>query len=390
MSDGKRIKLFVSVLNAGWVRRELVMFLLPRLYSTPGVEVVLDDFEQGHAHPICSNRSKITKRFLATDCDYLMMLDDDVVPITNPAELVHLNQDIIGCPAVVRKDSRAMVWVAYKKIGDRYCPLDIATIDLRHELLEVDAVGTGCIIIRRGVLEDLGPKAWEIEFDDDGVCKTGTDIVFCRRAKEKGYRVFCAIQHICEHFKELGMLGLWSMDFVDFSTLDSSRLGMTWGQFAIEARDWEFLKARFFELKPREILEFGSGFSTLLMAEHLSVDSLETEEGFAAEVESHLTESPGRVEIVRWDGVQAPDGLKAHYDAALIDGPRGKASGGPGREAAFRLAVEKTDHVFVHDSGRAEEVELQTRILLPDFIRVRTNGYQPTRISYWRRREMGT
>ena len=381
------MKLFVSILNQGWLRREVVQTVIPRLFNTPGVEIVLDDLERCYAHPICSNRSQITKRFLETDCDYLMMLDDDVIPIANPAELVATGKDVIGCPALVRKDSRAAVWVAYTFVDGKIAPLDIATIDLRYDLLEVDAVGSGCILVKRSVLEKLGPNGWTIEFDEDGKCKTGTDIVFCRRAKEAGFGVYCAVKYICEHIKELGMLAFSSMEFVDYTTLDSSRLGITWGQFAIESRDWEFIKARLLEVNPKDVLEIGAGVSTALFSEYVPLDSLETDPQYAQEALSKAAGGRNGVQMLLWDGTTPNDALKPSYGLIFIDGPRGKCSGGPGREAAFKLAAERTDHILVHDSGRAEEIELSNRILLPNFERVRANGYQPSRTSYWRRRK---
>lgn len=384
---GEGMKLFVSILNQGWLRREVVQTVIPRLFATKGVEIVLDDLERCYAHPICSNRSQITQRFLDTDCDYLLMIDDDIIPIANPAELVATGKDVIGCPALVRKDSRAAVWVAYSFVDGKIAPLDIATIDLRYDLLEVDAVGSGCILVKREVLEKLGPTGWTIEFDEDGKCKTGTDIVFCRRAKEAGFGVYCAVKYICEHIKELGMLAFSSMEFVDFTTIDSSRLGITWGQFAIEARDWEFIKARLFEVNPKDILEIGAGVSTALFSEYFPLDSLETDPQYAQEAAQKATGRSNVARMLLWDGSTPPEALKPSYGLVFIDGPRGKCNGGPGREGAFRLAATKADHILVHDSGRAEEIELQNRILLPEFDRIRANGYQPSRTTYWRRRK---
>jgi hypothetical protein len=380
------MKLYVAVLNSGWVRRELVTMILPRLYATPGVYVQLENLEESYAHPICSNRSKITRRFLETDCDYLLMIDDDIVPVANPADLVHTGKDVIGCPAKVRKNTRTTVWVAYKEVDGLYAPVDIMTTDQNADLLEVDAVGSGCILVKRSVLEKLGPAGWQVEFDEDGVCKTGTDIVFCKRAKEAGFEVYCAHKYVCEHFKELGMLGLAGMDDIDFSTAEANKYDMGWGGFAIEHCDWNWLKQVFFEHDIYTVLEFGAGLSTLVMSEHVVVHSLETDREWALQIGDKCTTANDAM-IMWWDNESLPAGIgNNNYGVVFIDGPKSKLAGGPGREQAFKHAVTLSDLIIVHDSGRSEEVELQNRYLKPDFELVGLSGYQPTRMALWRRK----
>jgi hypothetical protein len=84
--------------------------------ATEGVEVQFFDPSKMWAVPVANNRNQIAKRFLETDDgDFLMMLDDDVVPLSNPAVLAFADKDIIGIPAKCRQQGNVVNWVAYVK-----------------------------------------------------------------------------------------------------------------------------------------------------------------------------------------------------------------------------------------------------------------------------------
>jgi hypothetical protein len=48
--------------------------------KVPGVKLYWEHPRKTWTHPIYSNRNAITKRFLKTDCDFLIMQDDDIIP----------------------------------------------------------------------------------------------------------------------------------------------------------------------------------------------------------------------------------------------------------------------------------------------------------------------
>jgi len=253
-------KLYVAILNRGWIRREMVDTVLPAISKTVGIVTTLEKLKKTWDHPISSNRNKIVKRFLKTDNDYLMMIDNDVVPLFNPAHFVFANKDIIGFPAKVRQGDRQLNWVAYVRRPDRheYAPVDFTKVEQDIELLSVDVVGTGCILIHRKVLEDI-KAPFHIHFDEDGILTMGTDFAFCERVKEKGYEIFTTPKRVCEHFKELGMLDMQSYSDSDGVDTIAQKYGIPWGGYAINPIDWEFIKCIILDTTPAKIIEFGSG-----------------------------------------------------------------------------------------------------------------------------------
>lgn len=212
MSKKKPIKLYLAILNTGWLRRELVHVIL-KMQKTKGVKITMENLNKTFANPTCSNRNSIVKRFLATDNDFLMMIDNDVFPLHNPVDMVFADKDIIGSPAKVRRE-RKLIWVAYVKgVGkDNYIPVDFHNVDdPTAELLSVDVVGTGCILIKRKVLESI-KAPFLTGFDGDGVATYGTDFAFCKKAKKAGFEIYTTPQRVCEHVKEVGLLDIWSYD----------------------------------------------------------------------------------------------------------------------------------------------------------------------------------
>ena len=374
------IRLYLAILNRGWIRREVCYRVIPDLFATPNVAVTWENPKLTWDHPISSNRNKIVKRFLATDCDYLLMLDNDIVPLNNPATFVFAEKDVVGFPAKVRQGDRQLNWVAYVKYPDvrAYAPVDFTKVAQDIELLKVDIVGTGCILIKRKVLEEI-KAPFHIRFDEDGILETGTDYAFCERAGEAGFEVYTAPKRVCEHFKELGMLDMQSYSDCDGVDTAAQKYGIPWGGMAINPLDWEFMKRIILDEGPKHILEFGAGLSSLLMSEYAKVDSVE---GNDLTAETIAAKGNGNLSI--YSPEDSLDGYD--YDLVFVDGPVGKINGGPGREESFAIAA-RYDRVIIHDAGRGEEQVLQEKYLSGTHLMEKKNGWHQSRCQYWVRKE---
>jgi hypothetical protein len=380
-------KLYVAVLNRGSIRRELTI-ILDKIRTTPGIEVCLEPLTMTFGEPICSNRASIVRRFLDTDCDFLMMIDDDIIPLHNPAELVFADKDIVGFPAKVRQRGRALNWVAYMKVLEGiegYTPVDFSLHNSSDDLIPVDIVGTGCILIKRRVLEQL-KQPFLVEFDEHGISSYGTDFAFCRKAKDALFEIFSAnpTTRPCEHAKTLGLLDIGGYDDSDYRNVAPAKYGMPWGAWAITQKDWEFIEDIIKRENVGSVLEFGSGLSSLLMSEKQHVVSYETDDKWAEEIRGKM--NGNSLDIRTWDGKGV--GLLPMFDLAFVDGPKGEGSGGPGREHSMRLAARYADKVIVHDAGREKEIRWQNKYLRPHFKVVSKSGHHQQRCQYWVRNKL--
>jgi len=377
-------KVYLAILNNGWLRREIVYNRIGTWKQTPGVELFWENPNLSWAEPICSNRAKIVQRFLQSDCDFLLMIDDDIIPYANPIEYVYADKDIVGFPAKVRQKGMALNWVAYYELDNvGYLPCDFSRIENRlADLVSVDIVGTGAILIKRKVLEKV-KKPFLVEFDKNGVNKYGTDFAFCRRAKKAGFEIYTAPNCICEHIKEVGMLDIQQYDDSDNRDESVNKYQLPFGEWSVSQRDWQFVKDAIQDKKPKKILEFGCGLSSLLMSEHAEVIAYETEEKYAKKVAERKLRG-NKLKIRNWDG-KAIKGKLGQYDMAFVDGPKGTQAGGMGREASIQYASKHSDTVIVHDARREDEWRLQMTYLKPDFKLSKVSGYHQTCCHLWER-----
>ena len=74
----------------------------------------------------------------------------------------------------------------------------------KNKIIEADAVGGGCLLIKREVFEKLVDKVKTV----DGVSQffvttptTGEDIFFCELAKKHGFKIFCDTSVKCGHIE---------------------------------------------------------------------------------------------------------------------------------------------------------------------------------------------
>lgn len=201
--SAKNIKVLIAVLNEGHMRVELASRILKWLQNVPPGIVEAQIYYPNH-RPIQDNRNRIAKRVKEEgDWDYVLMLDDDVVPQRNPLELALLDKDVIGLPCQVynlrRNRANPVYWNVMDWHPERgyWTPKDLNGYG---DLLECDAVGAGAMLIHRRVLEHLDMRApFNRVFDVDGLAVRGLDYEFCRRAREAGFEIWTHLDYYCYH-----------------------------------------------------------------------------------------------------------------------------------------------------------------------------------------------
>lgn len=151
------------------------------------------------------NRNTIVKNFLDSDCEWLLMMDEDNVPLKNPLELLKENRDIIIFPTLMFKTTNggpALNYNVFMKNGKMW--KNIWLEDPKNKVQEVDAGGTGCILIHRRVLEKI-KAPFKSKLNEDGFRLVGSDLYFCERAKKAGFKVWAYWDYACSHFKTIDL-----------------------------------------------------------------------------------------------------------------------------------------------------------------------------------------
>jgi len=176
----------LAVPTRGAVRWETITRLEEIRDGAPGMPPIL--YQPGNLS-VAMTRNRIVSRFLATSCDVLVMVDDDVVP---PPHLLDVVADPDGaCYAMVTIPHPMphplapgrVVLTAYETAGE-----GLAFLDLERGWNDVDAAATGCCAVRRDALERLGPNPFRIGNDPDAPV-TSDDFLFCADLRAAGLRI---------------------------------------------------------------------------------------------------------------------------------------------------------------------------------------------------------
>ena len=132
--------------------------------------------------PIHAMRNTITLNALNKDCTHLIFLDADMVyPCDTITKLLAHDKEIVGALTFKR-------WPNFEPLCFSGEPYKMTQIDpIPEELFEVTATGTGCLMIKIHVFENLD-YPW-FEFDNYDGKPVGEDINFCYKAREKGFKV---------------------------------------------------------------------------------------------------------------------------------------------------------------------------------------------------------
>ena len=135
-------------------------------------------------HPfVHESRNICVNEFLKTKADYLFFLDADVLVNPNIIELLLKNEkSVVSGPVHYKKSPYPPL--AYSKTENSF------TLDLQvteKKLYSVDAVGAGCLLIQRKVLEKMDPRWFDIYSNGQGV---GEDLYFCQKVKDLGFEMY--------------------------------------------------------------------------------------------------------------------------------------------------------------------------------------------------------
>jgi hypothetical protein len=164
------------------------------------------------------SRNVVVKTFLeTTDADWLLMIDsDERLSLDAWHKLIDAAHDkdrpimsgLVFAAFFDGEDSLRPVPTIYRMDPEKGLEaIDAYPID---KLIEVDATGTGCLLIHRSVLLDMQKQAtpnqgkdwaWFVEGAIDGTY-FGEDLLFSKRLKSMGYKIHAHTGAILPHHKQ--------------------------------------------------------------------------------------------------------------------------------------------------------------------------------------------
>jgi glycosyltransferase involved in cell wall biosynthesis len=134
-------------------------------------------------------RNQIALYALENNYDYLFFVDSDcVIPNGTLKRLFEHDKDIVAGMYFQKKQPFLPVIYTQNKKGT----FDVITDYPEKTLFEVGGVGMGVCLIKTSVLKKLGKDPFE-PFAATPSCPAinGEDLAFCKRAKARGFKIFC-------------------------------------------------------------------------------------------------------------------------------------------------------------------------------------------------------
>lgn len=197
-----KTKVFIAIPTTGEIRTELAIFLLGldrHLYDI----TVSFTIGGGIAH----NRNKLVEEFLKTDYEWFLFIDSDTVPPINILDMIENRKDI--CSGVYHQFKKNKLRpLVFEKSKDKY---KFIQTEKKDYLIEVDAVGTGCLLINRNVFNKMKKPYFEFLYDEIGLVKLSEDLNFCREAQKAGFKIWVDKRMGVSHHKTINLLPVWKM-----------------------------------------------------------------------------------------------------------------------------------------------------------------------------------
>jgi len=199
-SLNKKPRIFIAVPNfTGFIYNELAIRLIEWSHD-PEIQIKIRFYP--NLAPLDNCRNRVAKEFLENYDDYILFIDDDIVPPSNTLrELLKADKDIIAplCFTFNHGDDGIPF---PQPVAHRY--------DKNHEykpyfgqgIEETDVVTGGCFLVRREVMEKL-ERPFYFTYHKNGIVIYSEDFVFSQQCQKLGYKLYTHYGLLCKHIRQI-------------------------------------------------------------------------------------------------------------------------------------------------------------------------------------------
>ena len=241
MPDGKPVSVLISIPTRPEtvhhrLSHRLMQWVQKYDIKSGGEYQITTTFHPGIRYPDMV-RTRQLQTFLSAKegFEWLLTVDDDIVPPLDILDMIKYGKDVVQAPAVVLVNGM-FEWVGkryhnqqsiYDQTFERFFHMlnghDLVPVTLTQNLPDgkkgadyntmvpvpkpyprglypVDTIGTGCLLVRRCVIETLGVARHRTEYDELVNMKNTHDGVFSECVHDAGIEMWCDTGRRCEHW----------------------------------------------------------------------------------------------------------------------------------------------------------------------------------------------
>ncbi len=188
----------------GWIVPGLLGFLMGLRNSGPTVRREISLELMYNVRPVDAARNAIAKKFLASECEWLCMIDNDMLPHPNLLEILDRageHMDILVPKFYVTLNVLRGQSAPQLDVGIGWQPMNGKLEP--GEWSELSLASSGTMLVRRAAFERMEKPFFRFVYDEEGRVQECEDLFFCRKAREAGLSIWGNQSIYVEHFKTL-------------------------------------------------------------------------------------------------------------------------------------------------------------------------------------------
>ena len=196
-------KIFIAIPTQGSMRTELARTLNIWISSDKyDLSIYTND-----DHPLDKARNICVSEFMKTNCEYMFWIDSDMNCSLDTLDklLIH-DKDMV---------SAICLWWKYVQETGQHALIPMAVkgeaVISGRGCTEVDRSNVNCTLIKREVLEKLGPGKFYYDFTNQERTELNSseDYTFCDAVNAAGYQIFVDFDIITSHYKTVDILDIF-------------------------------------------------------------------------------------------------------------------------------------------------------------------------------------
>lgn len=172
-------------------------------------------------------RNKLITKFINSNCEYILFIDDDIEfdPL-NILKMIRLNCDVIGgiypnkcynwekiidASRIIQNEPN-IIGDKIRNFGINYMfknPINNLQFNVSEEPIEVEGVGTGCLLISKNAIEKMKNEKYKLNGNEyyrifsisiENEEYVSEDYNFCNKWREIGGKIYIATFNKCNHW----------------------------------------------------------------------------------------------------------------------------------------------------------------------------------------------